>query len=68
MPRTIPPHIKFWNEQMQFLVGRRVTRAEMVFDEDFQQWKPVLTFDGGQAIEILQDEEGNGPGSFAYLS
>src|SRR4051812_10738693 len=38
----------FWTEQLQFVVGRRLTRAEMVYDEDLGAWTPVLTFDDGQ--------------------
>ncbi len=63
-----PPEIKFWNEQLQFIVGRRVTKAEMVYDEYMDAWKPVLTFDDGQQLEMLQDEECNGPGRFSYLA
>ena len=58
---------KFWTEQLQFIVGRRVTKAEMVYDEYMDGWKPVLLFDDGQILQLLQDEEGNGPGRFAYL-
>src|SRR4051794_32602937 len=57
----------FWTEQLQPTVGRRVTHAEMVYDEDFDAQRPVLTFDDGTKLEMLQDEEGNGPGRFAYL-
>jgi hypothetical protein len=59
---------RFWTEQLQFIVGRRVVRAEMVYDADLNGWKPVLLFDDRTALEILQDEEGNGPGRFAYLT
>jgi hypothetical protein len=58
---------QFWTEQLQFIVGHRVTRAEMLYDEIVDGWKPVILFEDCTALEILQDEEGNGPGRFGYL-
>ena len=59
---------KFWTEQLKFIVGKKVVQAEMAYDEDMDAMKPVLTFDDGQKLEMLSDEEGNGPGRFAYLA
>jgi hypothetical protein len=59
---------RFWTEQLQFIIGRRVKRAELVYDETMDGWKPVILFDDGQALEMLRDEEGNGPGRFSYIA
>ena len=42
---------RFWSEQMQFIVGKRVIRAEMVHDDDMDAKKPVLIFEDGQRRE-----------------
>lgn len=72
-PREIPldhhqAPATFWDKQLLFIVGKKVARAEMVYDADMDAMKPVLTFEDGQQLEMLSDEEGNGPGRFAYLA
>jgi hypothetical protein len=58
---------KVWTEQLQLIVGKRVTRGEMEFDEPMDCWRPVLTFEDGHRMELLSDEEGNDGGPFAFL-
>lgn len=58
---------QYWTEQLQLIVGHRVVHAELLYDEGMDGMKPVLTFDDGQKLELLSDEEGNAPGRFAYI-
>jgi len=58
----------YWTCQLQFIVGQTVIAAEMEFDEDFEDWAPVICFSNGERIRLLSEEEGNNPGRFQFLS
>ena len=57
----------YWDDQLQLLVGKKVTAAWMQYDDDFDGEAPVLKFDDGTKLMMLSDEEGNGPGRFEFL-
>lgn len=62
-------HLKFWNEQLSFLKGRTIVDAYMDVNTDIpcrEQGVPVLLLDNGTRFLVVQDEEGNAPGSFFY--
>ncbi len=56
--------MSYWNNQLQQIVGKRVVSASMESVEGFDELTPVIQFEGGLNLLILQDEEGNGPGRF----
>lgn len=57
----------YWTKQLQPILGKRVVSAKMEHDDLLGYWAPVIRFSDGQALMLLADEEGNGPGRFAYL-
>ena len=66
-PRDMTEYL-YWTKQLQCILGQTVIEAEMLRDEDLDAWVPAIRFNSGDAIALFSDEEGNGPGRFAFLN